>query len=63
MGLRIREGLDMARFAALNGAPFGADRVGRLAELGMIEVADGRLAATRRGRTVLNAVIRDLLAD
>lgn len=63
MGLRIREGLDMARFAALNGAPFGSDRVGRLAELGMIEVADGRLAATRRGRTVLNAVIRDLLAD
>ncbi|MFV0514598.1 MAG: radical SAM family heme chaperone HemW [Jhaorihella sp.] len=63
MGLRIHEGLDLGRFAALNGAPFAAERIGRLVELGMISVGNGRLAATGRGRAVLNAVIRDLLAD
>jgi len=62
MGLRLREGIDMARHAALAGAPLDADRVRHLEEIGMTEVAGGRLRVTGAGRPVLNAVLRELLA-
>ena len=45
MGLRLAEGIDPRRFAALAGAPLRADRVAELAELGLVEAA--RRAAAR----------------
>ncbi|MGD9866052.1 MAG: radical SAM family heme chaperone HemW, partial [Pseudodonghicola sp.] len=57
MGMRLTEGLDMGRFAALSGAPLPTDRMDYLSDLGMITVADGRLTVTGDGRPVLNAVI------
>jgi oxygen-independent coproporphyrinogen-3 oxidase len=63
MALRLAEGLDRQRFARLNGADFDPDALDRLASLGMIAVTDTRVAATPEGRRVLNAVLRDLLAD
>ncbi|TMV07192.1 coproporphyrinogen III oxidase [Ruegeria sediminis] len=63
MGLRILEGLDVDRFERLSGSPLLPDRLSHLAELGMVELDQGRLRATRQGRAVLNAVIRELLAD
>ncbi|WP_299360622.1 radical SAM family heme chaperone HemW [uncultured Paracoccus sp.] len=60
MSMRLGEGMDMARFARLNGTAVDADRVASLAELGLVTVADGRLRATATGRPVLNALLREL---
>ncbi len=62
MGLRLTEGIDPRRFAALNGAPLAAGRVEELTGLGLLETGGGRLRATVSGRPVLNAVLRHLLA-
>ena len=61
MGMRITEGLDIERLAALSGHPLPQDKLSDLSELGMIERTQGRLIATNDGRAVLNAVIRELL--
>jgi putative oxygen-independent coproporphyrinogen III oxidase len=60
MGLRLREGVDLGRCAALGGAPLDPSRVQELVGLGMVSVRNGRIAATDRGRAVLNAVIERL---
>ncbi|CAM3167090.1 radical SAM family heme chaperone HemW [Paracoccus nototheniae] len=60
MALRLGEGLDEARHAALAGRGFDDDVVASLSEMGMIRRQDGRLMATRQGRPVLNAILRDL---
>jgi len=61
MGLRLAEGIDMARYERLSGAPLDPGLLAHLAEIGMVEVAGSRLRATRAGRPVLNAVLRALL--
>ena len=43
MGLRLGEGIDLARFAALGGAAAAAGRVAELAALGLVEIRTGRL--------------------
>jgi oxygen-independent coproporphyrinogen-3 oxidase len=63
MGLRISDGIDMTRFAALAGRPLPADRIAELERIGMVKRQGNRLATTEAGRPVLNAVIRDLLAE
>lgn len=62
MGLRLCDGIDMDRFERLRGAPIAPERLRDLRDLGMIETSGTRLRASRDGRTVLNAVLRDLLA-
>jgi putative oxygen-independent coproporphyrinogen III oxidase len=58
MGLRLSEGLDLARFASLSGLQPRADVVRALSDAGLIECPDrGRLRATRSGRIVLNEVV------
>ena len=61
MGLRLAEGIDVARHARLAGAPLDEAAVIRLEELGMVARDGARLRATAHGRMVLNAVIRELL--
>ncbi|KNX39891.1 coproporphyrinogen III oxidase [Roseovarius tolerans] len=61
MGLRVSEGIDTQRFTALNGTPLDHRALEHLREIGMTEMEGTRLRATRRGRTVLNAVITELL--
>lgn len=63
MALRLSEGMDRARFVAMNGADFDPDVLNRLESLGMIEVTERRITATLDGRRVLNAVLRELLAE
>lgn len=63
MGLRIREGIDMDRFARLNGSPLNKDRWQHLEEIGMLERRGTRLMATRQGIAVLNAILTQLLPD
>ncbi|WP_425084067.1 radical SAM family heme chaperone HemW [Ruegeria profundi] len=61
MCLRLTEGLDMERFGTLSGHPLSKNKLDSLSVLGMIEMSDTQLKATKDGRAVLNAVIRELL--
>ncbi|KMO11582.1 radical SAM family heme chaperone HemW [Methylobacterium platani] len=63
MGLRLREGIDPARYAALKGRPLDPERIAGLVAAGLVaRRPDGRLAATPRGAPVLNAVVAELAA-
>jgi oxygen-independent coproporphyrinogen-3 oxidase len=63
MALRLSEGLDRARYAAMRGRDFDPDVLNRLESLGMIEVTPGRVTATLQGRRILNTVLAELLVD
>lgn len=61
MGLRLAEGVDLARYGRLAGHGPDPEAVARLADLGLVETPPGRLVATPAGRAVLNGVLRELL--
>ena len=58
MGLRIAEGIDLARYRALSGR--SPSHLAELSEMGLVNVRGDRLFATHAGRRVLNAVIAQL---
>ena len=65
MGLRLGEGIDAGNFRAVTGGAF-ADHldgvaIARLAQAGYLSVDGDRLAATKKGRLRLDAVIASLL--
>ncbi len=63
MGMRLREGIDPARFARLRGQPLDVGRIESLIEDGMIEITPaGRIRVTREGMAVLDSVVADLAA-
>jgi putative oxygen-independent coproporphyrinogen III oxidase len=63
MGLRLAEGIDMARYAALAGRPLDPARIAMLREHGLVEATPaGRLRVTLPGFPVLDAVVADLAA-
>ncbi len=63
MGLRLREGVDPARYAALSGRAIEPRRVASLVEDGLVEITpEGRLRVTAEGFPVLDAVVADLAA-
>jgi len=63
MGLRLAEGIDPKRYAALSGRSLDERRIAILREEGAIIVdTDGRLRVTRSGFPVLDAVVADLAA-
>lgn len=62
MGLRIAEGIDLRRYDELADHPIDRARIADLETLGLIGRNGSRLAATARGRRVLNAVIAELAA-
>jgi oxygen-independent coproporphyrinogen-3 oxidase len=63
MGLRLAEGIDPTRYAALAGRPLDADRIAALRDEGAITIdAGGRLRVTQAGFPVLDAVVADLAA-
>jgi putative oxygen-independent coproporphyrinogen III oxidase len=63
MGLRLAEGIDTARYAALAGRPLDPARIAALHEHGLVETTpDGRLRVTLPGFPVLDAVVADLAA-
>jgi coproporphyrinogen III oxidase-like Fe-S oxidoreductase len=62
MGLRLAEGIDLARFAAIGGSALDEDRLDALESDGLITRSDSRLAATAQGRLVLNRLILELAA-
>ena len=63
MGLRLAEGIDPQRYAALAGRPLDTARIAALRENGLIETtSDGRLRVSLPGFPVLDAVVADLAA-
>jgi oxygen-independent coproporphyrinogen-3 oxidase len=63
MGLRLAEGIDPKRYAALSGRALDPDRIAVLREEGAIVVDEsGRLRVTQAGFPVLDAVVADLAA-
>ncbi|MEO8668781.1 MAG: radical SAM family heme chaperone HemW [Bauldia sp.] len=63
MGLRLAEGIDLARYRTLSGRPLDPARLTDLTAHGMVEAMGGeRVRATRAGFFVLDAVVADLAA-
>jgi oxygen-independent coproporphyrinogen-3 oxidase len=63
MGLRLVEGIDLARYEALSGRCFDPARLAMLQEEKLVEpVANSRIRATQSGRLVLNALVAELAA-
>ncbi|MGN6771093.1 MAG: radical SAM family heme chaperone HemW [Rhizobiaceae bacterium] len=61
MGLRLAEGIDVARYEALAGRPLASDRITILRDEDLIEpVGNSRLRATPSGVLVLDALVADL---
>lgn len=63
MGLRLAEGISRPRFQSLSHSDLNEETLGYLSEIGMITFDKTRVTATPQGRTVLNAVLRELLVQ
>ena len=61
MGLRLAEGYDVQRFEDLAGAPLSAGAIDHLCTEGLLEKNGTRIAATSRGRIVLEGVLQALV--
>ncbi len=62
MGLRLAEGIDLARYGTLSGRAIEEGRISALMELGLLTRDGNQLTATQSGRRILNAVIAELAA-
>jgi putative oxygen-independent coproporphyrinogen III oxidase len=62
MSLRLTEGMSCERFAAIGGEPLDFTMVSKMEALGVLLRDGDRIVATLRGRPILNAVLRELLA-
>ena len=61
MGLRLREGIDLTRFATMPGSMLNHDRLSHLIADGLMETTPAnRLRTTQEGALVLNAIIAEL---
>ncbi len=63
MNLRLAEGIDLEAYAARWGAVLSPSRIAELEEAGLVTATRNRLAATKRGRLVLNAIIARLAEE
>lgn len=61
MGLRLNEGVSLARFEDMMGAPLPEAVMQELSAQGLVSLGEGRIATTARGRLLLNAVLGELL--
>jgi len=62
MGLRLSEGIDLARLAAINGRVLDETRLAAFETEGLLKRHGDRVAATPSGRLVLNRLILELAA-
>jgi putative oxygen-independent coproporphyrinogen III oxidase len=60
MNLRLVEGVDVEGYEKRWGTSLEGKRIAGLEEEGLVDLTQGRLAATARGRLVLNAIIASL---
>ena len=61
MSFRLAEGVDTRRYAHMNGAELDSETIERLAAEGLVEISEGFLRATDRGRLLLNAILTELV--
>ncbi len=62
MSLRLAEGTDLQRYTALNGKEIAPKTIENLQENGFATLNGHMLTTTRKGRPILNAILRELLA-
>lgn len=62
MGLRISEGVNIARIEALRGAPLNARGMAWLLAEGLLTLADGGAIVTAKGRVLADRIAAELLA-
>ena len=62
MCLRLSEGIDLSRYITLAGIALSDSKINSLVDIAMIYRTSNGIAATAKGRLVLNAVIRELAA-
>lgn len=62
MGLRLEEGVSLARYAELSGRALAPARIEALVDEGLLRREGDRIAATAEGRLVLDALLARLLA-
>ncbi len=63
MGLRLAEGIDIARYTEIAGRPLDPGRIAALHDHGLVETTPaGRLRVTLPGFPILDAVVADLAA-
>jgi putative oxygen-independent coproporphyrinogen III oxidase len=63
MGLRLREGIDLARYEQLSGRTINPRQIAFLSNDGLVEtVGNSRLRVTQSGFPVLDAIVADLAA-
>jgi putative oxygen-independent coproporphyrinogen III oxidase len=60
MGLRVAEGVDIARIEAARGSPFDRDVLAWLLNEELVTHANGRLALTKSGRPLANKIVAEL---
>jgi putative oxygen-independent coproporphyrinogen III oxidase len=60
MHVRLTEGVNLSAYRARWGRAPAQDRITKLCELGLVTLEGDRLAATPRGRLVLNSIIAEL---
>lgn len=63
MGLRLKEGIDINRYATIAGTPLRPEAIAHLQDIEMIRIRNSNLTVTNQGFMVLNSVIEALLPD
>jgi oxygen-independent coproporphyrinogen-3 oxidase len=63
MGLRLRSGIDVDRYARMAQKPLSHHALSHLTDIGMISLTKSTLSVTDQGFRVLNSVIAELLPD
>ena len=61
MSLRLAEGTSLRRYETLSGLSIDSQALQNQQELGFIVVENDRIKATKKGRPILNSVLRELL--
>ena len=59
MAMRLSEGMDLTRYAA-KGGKLDRPRLNRLLDDGLVEIREDRILPTKRGRPVLNYILREM---
>jgi len=62
MGLRIREGVDLARLETLRGAPLNRNALAWLEAEGLVANANGRVCVAPRGRALTDRIAAELVS-
>jgi len=63
MGLRINEGISLSRYESISGHKMNPKKLSALSEDGFIDIVNGRVRATQKGRPLLNRITADLILD